>query len=844
MHDNIFSPKVQEVNADALSTFFFQGAQIVLIVVLGLLPFFFVPQLSVSLGFMKAMFVSAGVYIALILACLAILRRGKLNIHFPLPVLFFWVFALSAVVSSLLSGDTLDSMFGNGFDIHSSSFFILLASVMTLSLVFVGSKGAVIRMLLVLGLSAILIYLFSILRLIFGPDFLSLGVFNSSFITPVGSLNDLALYAGLVLIVILVAIQRVPANVLTRSIIATLTVLSLILLAVVNFSFLWMIIGFLSLLTFLYLVAKDTWLLASDTLVNTPTPRFALGIVALICLVSGAFIVSGDYIGSQVSKVTGVSYLEVRPSFSATLEIAKSVYKDNALTGIGPNKFEDAWRMYKDPVINQTQFWSTDFNSGISYVVTVFINTGLMGMVFFLAFILTFLYTGFRLFFTPKSIDQNWNTVGLIVFSASTYLWIMTFFYTPGATILVLAALATGLTSAIAFTQVAKPTRMLNVSHSRQHGYILIALNLLVIVSATAGFITLNKHFFAQVSYTSALKSLASNSDLLAYDNALAEVSARVPGQDVYLFERAQVRLAELDRLNALTEPTNNDRQYFEQALVEGIQLSKDAITLDRTNPYNHALLGGFYGLLTEAQYEGVSELRHSAFAEARRFDPLNPQYDLIEARQVAQAGNMGQARGYLDEAIKLKNNYTDALFFLSQIDIQEGNATSAIATTQAIISIEPNNPTRRLQLGLLQIATGDLEGATQSLKNALILDPNYANARYILALTHLDLKQPELALEQLRIVAETNPDNADLKELIEQVESGNYTNSNISSTVPVKDDGGVEQTDDQTVSKEPPKTDLVSPVNRVPKESDDNDNTQATQSEISEVGSTAEIPQ
>ncbi len=815
MQRNIFSPRVQSSGTDTLSSSFMRGAQVILILVFGLLPLWFVPEVYVAFGLVKTFFVVVGVYIAIILTSLALLRSGKVNMYISLPMIFFWLFAIGTFVSALLSGDTYDAVFGTSLEVMTAGFTILMALVITLCLVFVGDKVATTRLLMMMLVGVLGVYGFTFVRLLLGADFLSMGIFTSQLQTLVGGLNDLALYAGLMLVIILVAIYKIPNNLFAQVLSSIIVLLSLAVLAIVNFYFVWVVVGLLGVMTFLYLIARDTWLKAEESSLSTIS-RFSLGIVALICVVSGSFVVSGDYLGGQVSRLTGVSYLEVRPSFNATTDIAKSVYRENALTGTGPNRFEDAWRIYKNPVINETQFWNTNFPTGNSYAYTVAVNTGLIGTIFFWGFILSLLFVGYRMLFKTELTDRGWNSLGLIVFSATVYLWAMTFWYTPGVTIMIITAIMTGLSIVVAQSQSSVPVKVIDVSHSRQHGFLLIAGALFVIITSTSTFIAVNRDFFTKLELTNNLRDTAITADIASYDQMLADVSVALPEQDTFVAERARLRLSELNRLIALSEPTDEDRQLFEQALVEGIDLTNLAIKLDPTNPFNHAMLGSFYGLLNDSDFEGVAERRNSAFARATELDPQNPEYPMIKAQIANRFGNDVTTREELMTALNMKRNYTDALFMLSQLDIKEGNATSAIATTKAIIGIEPYNPGRYFQLGLLLLATADLEGAKQSFQNAITLDPNYANARYLLALVYLDLNQADLALAELKIIEQTNQDNESLRSLITQIEGGDYNRPEIGSEVPIEENRELLQSGDQTITTDEPDTNLVSPINRV----------------------------
>jgi tetratricopeptide (TPR) repeat protein len=184
------------------------------------------------------------------------------------------------------------------------------------------------------------------------------------------------------------------------------------------------------------------------------------------------------------------------------------------------------------------------------------------------------------------------------------------------------------------------------------------------------------------------------------------------------------------------------------------------------------------------------------------------------------QLNDNGQARERIKKALELKPNFSEALFLSSQIDIKEGKIDDAINTTRAIISLEPNNPTRYYQLGVLFAAKKETDNAVLAYEAAIARDPNFANARYMLALALLDAKRLDEALKQLRIVKETNQDNEQLGNLISQLETNGLP------LVPTSELGGSvneaepEQTSgDSVVSPGDPNTDLVSPVNTVSEE-------------------------
>lgn len=812
MEPNIFSPRMQQISKDKLGEFLRRFSKNILIIVFGLLPILFIPGVYTSLGLTKVYFVILGLFVVFILLSLSILRSGRLRLAVPLPLTIFWLFTLLAIASSLLSADTQDSLYGNTLEVHTAGFFLVTALIMTISLAFIDAKASISRLFIVLGGSALILQLFHILRLIFGPEFLSFGIFSSPTVSLLGSFNDLAIFSGLIIIVILIVLQHISTHLIGRVLVSFLVASSLFLMAVVNFYVVWLLVGFISLLMTLYLVSKDTWLRTPEVSA-LPVSRFVLAVVGVVCLLSATFVISGDFISGVVGKATDISYLEIRPSFGATSNVARSVLSENALFGIGPNLFEDAWRQYKDPVINQTVFWNTDFSAGSGFVPTLFATTGIAGGILFVAFLLAFLYTGYRTLFLAKVNDSGWYLIGTIAFTTAAYLWFMALVYVPGTTILLLTALMTGIAFATFATVVPTSGLNIDITNNKKYGLLLIAATLVVIITSTFSVINLSKLYLANVVYADTVRLFHSGGSVAEVDNQLRR-SQDLVKQDLFVAERAQLRLGELNKLSVV-EAAAFDEQKFSAVLVEGISLAELAITLDRTNPANYVLLSNFYGLLDPAKFEGIREKNEALFSQARSLDPANPIYYLLSAQYKARYNDLAGARNDLMESIKIKNNFTEALLLLSQLDIQEGNTESAIEITRAMISIEPSNPTRYFQLGFLLATTNNLQESVKAFEAAVSLDSNYANARYFLALTYLDLNRNEDALTQLRLVRETNPDNDALENLISQIESGTYQKPQSTFNSPVQDGNEVSQQEGVTTSSQVPETDLVTPLNR-----------------------------
>lgn len=817
MKDNIFLPRFNNLAKDSIGEWLHTLARFFFVLTFSLAPIFFIPNIGLSLGFAKAYFVLIGVSIVLILLSLTILRRGVINFNFPLPLVLFWFFTFLALASALLSSDKQDAIWGNALEVQTVGFLTLMGLIMTTGLIMGKTKLTITKLFIASGLVSLLLLGIQFLRLIFGPEFLSFNLFISNTSSYLGSFNDLAIFSGLVLIVSMILVQGVRFAWVGRILLSTVMTLASFSLIVINFSYVWIIVGIFGLLLLLYILSKDTWL-RLDTEEKQTTSPFAVVAILVVILISALFAIGGSNLGSAVSKVTGVSYLEVRPSFSATMDIIKATYSEDALLGVGPNRFEDAWRQYKDPVINETNFWSADFSAGSGFVPTIFVTTGIAGSIAFILFLLTFIYVGYRTLIVTK-LEDGWHLLGVLTFVSALYLWLVSIIYVPGSFIMIVASLMTGLSLAVYSSNNLAKNFSVSVIDNKQYGLMLIIVILFVIAFTVSSVFNVSKQLLAQINYNNTIQAMVNNKPLPEIDSMLQK-SEQLFAQDIYFAERAKLRLNELNRLIAISEPTPNDQQVFQSALMEGIALSEQAISLDSTNPFNYALLASFYGLLDSSQANEVKDRRDSSLDKARQLDPTNPSYWLLSAQFSARHGDFVSARDSLNQAIKLKKNYTDALFMLSQLDISEGNVDSAIKVTGSIIAIEPNNPTRYFQLGILLATTKNLEGAVTAFKEAIRLDSNYANARYFLALTYLDMNKKDEALAELKFIETTNKDNQDLKNLISAVESGEFTRPDTGFATPVNDDNVVEKQEEVTTTSKVPDTELLNPLNQVKDES------------------------
>lgn len=839
MDGSLFTPNLKKVSTendeqnevraaqpDLVSDLLLKVAQYAVLATFGFVTIFFTPGLWASLGFDKTIFTIVMVGLVLVGTSLLALRKRQARTVLPIPLALFWGVVGAAFLSALLSGDIQDALLGSVLGPQTVGFLAVMATVMTATLVLQSSKIMTIKALAIFASVAGVLLAYNCARIIFGAGFLPFGSFADVTVSPIGGFNDLALFAGLVVLLGLITLLQLPLRGLTQGAVAALIYMALFVLAVVNFFNIWVVIGFFGLLLFVYLLSRDT--LFSDSFEEEqkqPVSKVLLITTAIVCMVSAVFIVGGEYAGNKISSVTGINYIEVRPSLEATIDITKAVYSENILFGVGPNRFADAWRMHKNIGINETIFWDTDFGAGSGYVPTLFTTLGVIGAVLLVVFHAYFLLMGYRMFLKNSIRDSYWYYFGILSFAAATFLWGMTYVYVPGVSILLLTAAFTGFTFVACGASSAPAIFALPLANSRQRGFFLMAAAIVVITITVGSLLTVGEQYTAQARFA---ESQANATSIEEFEQ-VAFSSYNLFPDDRFVSARAQIQLSILNSIIGIPEPTEENQQQFVTAAEQAGVFAQEAVLADPTNPDNHAVLAGVYSTLAAAGFEGAKDRAAASLTTAQQLDPLNPAYKLMAAQMAIRTGDIEQARSEIAASLNLKPNYTQALYLSAQLDISEGNVESAISTTQAIIALEPNNPSRYFQLGVLLSASEKTEQAISAFSAAIERDSEYANARYFLALAYLNNNQPNLALEQLKIVQQTNQENVELAALIAQVEGGEMPDIQTSATDAPVSEPSVTPGENTTVQNgEDLESDLVTPVNTVPVNGDETSENQA----------------
>jgi tetratricopeptide (TPR) repeat protein len=339
-----------------------------------------------------------------------------------------------------------------------------------------------------------------------------------------------------------------------------------------------------------------------------------------------------------------------------------------------------------------------------------------------------------------------------------------------------------------------------------------MTLVIVLITASVATIFTVGKQYVAQAQFTKARTSAKTPEEF----DQMTQVAYNQYKDDVFAGSIAQARLLELRSMLGIKNPTDDDKKKFENIVGQTVAAAKESVRLDPSNPEGHATLANVLILLAGVGYQDAENAANGSLEDAKWRDPLNPSYAMMAAYMAVQLNDTAQARTEIKKALVLKNNFSEALLLQAQLDVKDGNIKAAIDTTKQVITLEPNNPTRFYQLGVLLAANKDTVGAIGAYEAAVALDKNYANARYMLALTYIDSGRREDALVQLKLVQESNKDNEQLNTLIKQVETNSLPLPTQGLEGAVNEATPNQSNGENVTSPTDPNTNLVTPVNTV----------------------------
>lgn len=767
-------------------------------IVLFLLPFFFIPSQVVSLQMSKGLVLSTGVVLALALFIVSLIKSAQVSVPRNLLSLALIILPIVFLVSSLMNGAKENQLIGFPYDMGTVSFMFFVAVLALLVGQVFRSKERIFYSYLTFFASFGLVMLFQLSRLFFGPETLSFGIFTASVSNLLGNWNDLGVFFAVSTLLSLMTLEMLELNKMLKSLVWAVFVSSLAFLAVVNFSTGWIVLAVFSLLFFLYLISFERFApsqeLAHDMQVNNHEPRgrsFERKVswpALVVLVVSIMFIFFGGAIGEKLSVMFKVVSIEVRPSWSATISVIKDTLATSPVVGSGPNSFTESWLLHKPSGINNTLFWNTDFAYGIGLIPSLFATTGALGILAWIFFFVVFIWVGLKAIFYQIS-DLFSRYLITSSFLVSLFFWIMAVVYVPSVANFVLGFFFTGLFAASLYREgLLKEKQFSLINHPKLSFISVLALIVLLIANVTFGYLVLQRSV-SLVYFQNSILGLQNDSNVDSAQTAVLR-AITLNKQDLYYRGLSELNLLRVDRL--LNQPgatPESIRDEFQLNLANSIENARKATEINPRDYQNWVALGRVYASLVPPPFSipGAYENAKRTFDEALKVNPHSPVIHILLARLEAAKGDLKGTREYVNKAIAEKSNYAEAHFLLAQIEVAEGKLDRAIPALETTLILSPNNPGLFFQLGLLKYNDRNWPGAIDAFSKAVQLVPEYANAKYFLGLSLQKVSRNNEAIKQFEDLEKGNPDNQEVKLILNNLREGKDPFANAKPPVDTK---------------------------------------------------------
>ncbi len=736
--------------------------------------FIFIPSVAVPFTTTKTFLLAAGVIITLALYILARLGRGNVILPPFMLIGALWLPVLAYILSATFSGTLFtNALWGSSLEPDTLGFMFVATILATLA-AFMLRRPEHYRSFLTIGSWVLgVVVVLQVLVVVVGQ-------FWPNTIAPafsiLGSLEDLAFFLGLGIIGILITLREINLSKRAHYIRIAILVGSLFLLAIANSTLVWTLVALISLGLFVETIMQRK-LRTSDVDVDdvavvdeAPSSEGGEGshslIVPLAVLAVSLFFLipamsnEQDSLANSLSQKLNINIVNVRPSWESTLAVGQKVYATAPVFGSGPGTFGIEWLKYRDASLNSTVFWNVDFSSGIGFVPTSFVTTGLIGIIAWVLFLGLFIMFGLRMLILRAPQDAFIRHVALLSFVASVYFFIVAIFGLPSTVILALAFVFAGIF--VSTTRYAANSQQWGIVFARSPrlGFLVVFSLTIVLLGSVAVAYSLVGHYIA-TSELAKSRAAFSTGNLDIASAAAKNSIVFAPSAAAYQIE-AGVASVQLDRIAASsTMSTSVAQQAFQAQLSGGINAALTATRLSPSDYQNWIILGNLYAKAVPLSVAGAYDSAKTAYEKGKMLNPTNPQIPYILAQLDIAHRDIKAAKSNLKEAIMLKQDYIDAIFLLSQLEVQDGNVKDALTAALAAAYFTPNNPNILYQVGILSAAQNDFVGAGNALAAAVEVSPQFANARYILSAIYAKRGDMKNALAQMQAIADMSNDNA-----------------------------------------------------------------------------------
>jgi tetratricopeptide (TPR) repeat protein len=718
-------------------------------------PLFYLPFSIDSVYFPRAILFSFLISLSLFFWFLASLFQKEIifrgNNIFYLLLFFFFLFSS---ISTFFSLYRPASLWGFPLIISESLVFLFFSLIFVFLLLHVFEKKIEIYLNLILLLIPVSILVFlSIFQIYLKKTFF--GIFFLDFL---GGLTQSSIFLA-ILIPILISFFFQTKS-FWKVLFGILITIFLLFILSLGVRFAWVLIFILTVILSLFTLEGQ----------KGEINFFRAGILSLVLIFSIVFY----FLSSKILPPVP----EINLGFLPHLQILFSTLKENTKNlffGTGPGTFIFDYSKYRPVALNQTIAWGIRFPNGASAFLDLLTTKGILAGISFLSlFILTSILT------FKKILKEKLTFIDIGIFISTFGIFLSLFFIPFNISLWFLFWFLLGST----FYILSKETKV-------DFSAIPLLKSLFFVIFCTIftfclifSFIQFQK-YLANINYKSAVLKAQKNLDLAI--EKMKKAIQKDKESDIYWRDLSQLYLLKANQVFQSGDlPLEKKVEMVNPLIREGILAIEKAKEVSPNNVGNWNVRGFFYRNLI-GFFKEAGEISLASYQKAIELEPNSPysfgemgRVYILLAQDADKRGDLAKkteylnlAKNQLEKALKKKPDYAPAHYLMAVAFSQEGKVKEAISKLEETRLAVPNDLGVQFQLSLLYYQSGELEKAKDILEKLAKDFPNYFQARYLLGLVYDKSGEKEKAKKEFEKVLELNPDNQEVKKILENLAKG-----------------------------------------------------------------------
>lgn len=506
---------------------------------------------------------------------------------------------------------------------------------------------------------------------------------------------------------------------------------------------------------------------------------FTYGIPVVLVLVSALLIIYPTPLRVELPA-------EVAPSAQATWAIAQQSLRDMPLAGSGLGTWVYDYAKYRDPLVNASPFWNVRFDRGFSMFLTLMATTGILGIILWLAWLVSMLVKSGMHLFREKD-DDSWYAY-VAVFTIWATFTFTTFFYNFNlshmAAWFMMLALLGAMTSGSALVIDEKRTKYAFES--------MVTVFFVVLIVGLAGFWLAGQRLAAEAAFSDGVAGFRNGR---AVDEVIATLNrARRlnPNIDVYTRNLSQAHLIKAAQL-IQKQPSQEEAVIVQNEIKNAVDMALAASNTNPGNVDNFANLAVIYQSIASFT-RGADEFAIANYNEALKREPNNPVFlgevgklyllrsdafrtqlnNNDEAVREEARKNMEENLSIAEDVLKrtrdAKGDYLPARYYLGIVYERKNMLKEAISELANVYQLNQQDIGVAFELSILLYRDNQKDLSLTVMEEVVRRDASNVNAKWYLAAMYEERSRLDEALALLNDLASRFPDNQAVQQRLQTV--------------------------------------------------------------------------